>query len=639
MLKIFFIVPTFILSFFSVTWVGAKNLEQLQTLNKHAESFLSFSLDEGSITDSNLIDIVQYGDDAFKLIQIVPTNSSEYSRTYEILGKLGKLLYQRREQEEAIRLLLPFAKLGFQSPNPVVGRCAYWLGKAYLSKGDNTSSERYLLQALPIMIKDEDPYLHILYNNLGLACKRQGKSEKSISYYKKSAKIKCQLAPNKISIVYNNIVPAYLSLGQLDSAYEYIQKCFANTEDSSVLHHAYTNRGRYYEIMGRLKNEPNYHQMAIQEHNSALAIRLELNLVRSLFNSYMNLGANNDYLGNYSEAQEFYEQAMRYDFQYPWTDSKIKLRENLAEIYFNQGLFSEAIDFLNRVIDTIKLDKYGELEPIQKKYILERLNKRVEIYRIGKLKYQQSVLISLSISIGLILIFLLYKEKDKRRKVQEKVEKTIEQNSAKLAQEIIEIQEKIYIKIGQILHDDIQNYLTIWQYGLCENTEKETRAKISKLSEKVRKISHQLLPYSSKHEIMIALRELCSPLNTSKSPLRVELHSMEVKNRRFSGSVESAIYRIVQEALNNIIRHSKAKNVSIQLIHYNEGKEYISLVIEDDGRGFKVNDHNNGVGLSLMRDRIENLRGSLVIDSKPGRGTIIIAEIPAEIKGIEVYVK
>lgn len=102
-------------------------------------------------------------------------------------------------------------------------------------------------------------------------------------------------------------------------------------------------------------------------------------------------------------------------------------------------------------------------------------------------------------------------------------------------------------------------------------------------------------------------------------------------DERCDPGLELAVYRIVQEAVTNALKHSGAANISVNIIR---GQQTISLVVEDDGGGFdpeEVRDLRNGLqrlGLLTMRERAAQFGGRLFIDSRPGHGTCITAEIP-----------
>jgi signal transduction histidine kinase len=87
---------------------------------------------------------------------------------------------------------------------------------------------------------------------------------------------------------------------------------------------------------------------------------------------------------------------------------------------------------------------------------------------------------------------------------------------------------------------------------------------------------------------------------------------------------KTCIFRIVQEALNNVCRHAKAKTVNI---HVNASETGIVVMVQDDGKGF-ARDRTRGLGLIGMQERVEILGGTLIVDSGPGKGTIIGASIP-----------
>jgi signal transduction histidine kinase len=100
--------------------------------------------------------------------------------------------------------------------------------------------------------------------------------------------------------------------------------------------------------------------------------------------------------------------------------------------------------------------------------------------------------------------------------------------------------------------------------------------------------------------------------------------------KRLDKKLELTLYRLVQEIINNIIKHSGAKEFNIQLICR---KDFVKLLVSDDGVGFDTNKiisrkHTSGFGLLNMQERVQTYNGRLKIDSSPGNGTIIIVEIP-----------
>jgi signal transduction histidine kinase len=105
--------------------------------------------------------------------------------------------------------------------------------------------------------------------------------------------------------------------------------------------------------------------------------------------------------------------------------------------------------------------------------------------------------------------------------------------------------------------------------------------------------------------------------------------NLTVQNeRRLPLDIEQAIYRLIQEALANVSRHSRAKRVEVSLVY---NADSLQATIADDGVGFDINQKAKGMGFRSMRERIAGIRGTLQVQSAPGQGTRVIAQLP--IKG------
>jgi PAS domain S-box-containing protein len=112
--------------------------------------------------------------------------------------------------------------------------------------------------------------------------------------------------------------------------------------------------------------------------------------------------------------------------------------------------------------------------------------------------------------------------------------------------------------------------------------------------------------------------------------VRAELHTSGMEKDRLTSEIETVLYRITQEALNNISKHANAGNVDILLERHSD---HVSLIVEDDGGGFDVEKifgaSEKGFGLISMRERAALVAGTLVVESNPGAGATIAVRIPA----------
>jgi signal transduction histidine kinase len=205
-----------------------------------------------------------------------------------------------------------------------------------------------------------------------------------------------------------------------------------------------------------------------------------------------------------------------------------------------------------------------------------------------------------------------------------------------LMEKVIATQEDERRRIARELHDSTSQNLTSLILGLrimetqCQQCAAQTKASdlrevASHTLDEVHDLSMRLRPrVLDDLGLAAALERLASEWQTRyKIPVDVIIQLTE----RLPGDVETAIYRIVQEALTNIARHASAKSASILV---ERRGDLVRAIVEDDGIGFdvKTNHSERHLGLLGMRERAELLNGTLTIESSPERGTSIFIEIP-----------
>jgi two-component system, NarL family, sensor histidine kinase DevS len=201
---------------------------------------------------------------------------------------------------------------------------------------------------------------------------------------------------------------------------------------------------------------------------------------------------------------------------------------------------------------------------------------------------------------------------------------------------IVEGQELERRRLARELHDETGQALTSILLGLRaveeSGTSDEMRAAASDLRElvvatlqDVRRLAVQLRPKAlDDFGLAPALERLVQTFSEATS-IRVELEA-QLGPDRLPSEVETTLYRIVQEALTNIIKHSEASSVSLLLVRRESS---VTAVIEDDGRGFDpAATREGGLGLDGMRERAELHDGRLTIESRPDSGTTLAVEVP-----------
>ncbi|KAF0174484.1 MAG: sensory box sensor histidine kinase [Limisphaerales bacterium] len=206
-----------------------------------------------------------------------------------------------------------------------------------------------------------------------------------------------------------------------------------------------------------------------------------------------------------------------------------------------------------------------------------------------------------------------------------------------LARKVVEAQEAERRFIARELHDEIGQHLT----GLKLSVElagqlpadalparlAETRARVDELLAKVRGLSLDLRPQMLDELGLLPALELLFDRFTAQTRVRVDFKQVGL-SERLAPEIETAAYRVVQEALINIARHAKVTKADVRL--WLAGGA-LGIQVEDEGAGFDVEAaarRTHSCGLAGMRERLVLLGGSLRIDSAPGAGTCLVATLP-----------
>ncbi len=141
----------------------------------------------------------------------------------------------------------------------------------------------------------------------------------------------------------------------------------------------------------------------------------------------------------------------------------------------------------------------------------------------------------------------------------------------------------------------------------------------------VRHVSHNMMPnVLLKNNLASAIHDFIDKID--KKTLEVHLYTDGLEER-LDANTETVLYRVIQECVNNVIKHSDATSLDISIIR---DRDSISATIEDNGKGFDMKDKEKfeGIGLKNIRTRVEYLKGSVEFDSVPGGGTAVSLHVP-----------
>jgi two-component system, NarL family, sensor histidine kinase UhpB len=197
------------------------------------------------------------------------------------------------------------------------------------------------------------------------------------------------------------------------------------------------------------------------------------------------------------------------------------------------------------------------------------------------------------------------------------------------------IQEDEKTKIGHELHDSINPLLSVailYLDAIKPKSKREAYAKeqihsvINLAISNIRNISSQLVVSQKQHFSLV--QQIMGLIETINDCDRFKIHfehSPESKLSRMDHPKKIGLLRIVQEQMNNIIRHSQAKNVDISIFVENDE---VQLTIQDDGIGFDVSKPSKGIGLFNIASRAKQFNGETQIKSAVGQGCLIRITLP-----------
>jgi signal transduction histidine kinase len=204
-------------------------------------------------------------------------------------------------------------------------------------------------------------------------------------------------------------------------------------------------------------------------------------------------------------------------------------------------------------------------------------------------------------------------------------------------QRVVTAQELERRRLARELHDETGQALTSILLSLRTveeaEDEQELRAAVGEVRElvrstlqDVRQLAVELRPKVLDDFGLVAALERLTQTFGEQTGMSVHFGQTWPTSDRLPAEIETALYRIVQESLTNIVKHARATSVSVVLTRKDDS---VSVVVEDDGVGFEPHRaREDGIGLVGMRERVALLGGRLAIESRPGAGTTFVAEVP-----------
>jgi signal transduction histidine kinase len=217
---------------------------------------------------------------------------------------------------------------------------------------------------------------------------------------------------------------------------------------------------------------------------------------------------------------------------------------------------------------------------------------------------------------------------------EKKLEQLKSESQTRILDATLEGKEKERKQIAETLHDSVSALLSSANLHLQASASQyngstpleivKTQKIITQASQEVRDLSHTL--FSSvllKFGLSYAIKDIAEMYSNSQIEIHTDLYSIA----RYSQDFEIKVYNIIQELINNVLKHSKAQNAIVLL---KEWKGILKIIISDDGQGFdkkKITD-KEGLGINQIAARVHMLKGVMIIETEEGEGTKIKINLP-----------
>ncbi len=512
-------------------------------------------------------------------------------------------------------------------------------GTAYYFKGKYDTAAAYYYKALIALSKNADEMERAgILNEIGKLFRKTRDLDRALLNYDEAFDIyKRQNAENEMATILNESGVVFEYKGNYDEAVKRYKKSLAiktKLNDTVGIAYSLNFLGGVYTLQKKFSEA---------EKNLVESLKLRL-LIKDTFAialSYSDLGAMYNEQAEYDKAIAQYTLSNEIASRMKFADLLLGNYKELSSIAEKNGNSALSLDYLKKhfaLKDSIySSEKMKQIEEMNAKYQTEKKEQQLKLQKaeITKKNYLLWGLVT-----GAVLLVLSGFTFYRKRQVQNKlaIQAAIMKQQDMATRAVIAAEENERKRIAADLHDGVGQMMSAAKMNLSafendiafkDEYQKTSFDKVIALVDEsckeIRSVSHQMMPNALlKNGLASAIKEFIDKIDNRI--LKVTLHA-EGLNERLDSNVETVLYRVIQECVNNVIKHSGAGSLDISLIKDSDG---IAATIEDNGRGFDIKDKQQfeGIGLKNILSRVEFLKGTVDFDSSPGNGTLVAIHVP-----------
>ncbi len=523
------------------------------------------------------------------------------------------------------------------------------LSATYSYLQDYESALQYLFPSVDYFEKTKnDARLNLVYDNLGVIYRETKQYDKALEYHQKGLAI-ARKAGNSYDIanVLSNLGNAYTSLKKYDTA-------LATMHESLAI----AKRDNYVNIVSNVTSNIGAVLIKKGSYDSlsyycAEGLRLSEKLGDSLsmVNNIYGLALHAFYNKNFKRSEALADTGFAMAQKRNYVEPTQLFADILSELALLKGDLKR-YDYYNRLSIELSEKFFNDrmqknVQVLDKKYETGKKETQIKELEAGKklqeLTIQQKnifnyILIGSSLSI-LIIALLGFRGYRQQRQLQQKEIAELQQEKQLLATEaVLQGQEQERSRLAKDLHDGLGGMLAGIKHSFSNMKENMIMTPENLMAfqrgldmldtsiSEFRRVAHNMMPEAlQKFGLDAALKDYCTDINSS-GVLKVVYQSYDADQISVNPTTSATIYRIIQELINNIIKHAAATRAVVQL---NKADDKLLITVEDDGKGFDTQllKHSGGIGWANIYSRIDYLEGKVDIHSEPNNGTSVNIEI------------
>lgn len=505
------------------------------------------------------------------------------------------------------------------------------MGNIYKIKLDNDEAQTNYIKALEIARELENKeYISNVQNNMGELYLRKKAYNQALASISESYTIREEQGDTKGMVsCLNNMAMAYIDLKQTDTAATLLAKAeqlgLHGVNTKPELMSVYQSYSKLFEANGDIKNSLERYKQYVSYKDTLYTEEMG-DKFAELETKYLTL----------EKDKQIQQQ-------------QLQLKQRLYELSLQQLQLSEAD--LKIAGNELELKKQREkildqqLETVKKEHALQAMYRENQIKQL-ELKNQKLALtrrniilfavIALSV-MGALLGFSFYR----RYKLSQAavLQATVLHQQELATKAVLEAEENERKRIAGDLHDTVGQMMSAVKMNLSmmeheipfesaaqRDSYKKVLSLVDDSCREVRTVSHNIMPNALlKLGLANGVRDFINHIDSRV--IKIDLFIEGLDEERLDANVEAVLYRVLQECVNNVVKHAKANTLDICVIRDKDG---ISITLEDNGKGFDTKNTAKfeGIGLKNIITRINYLKGTVEWHSSPDKGTLVEINVP-----------